>query len=405
MAERAAHLVDHVLPDVPIRQWVLSLPYQLRYELAWDHYLCRAVVTVFVRTVLGFLRTRARRSGVADGRSGAVAIIQRFGGALNLNVHMHALVIDGVFGEKDDDGEGVIFHPAIRLTRDDVGAVVAVAARRIDRLLQRRGLRTPADEGGVNDPWTDEAPVLAGLAAASVQGRIALGPMSGTGVARYGGPPEERPPVTFGPCHAGTGGFDVHAGIRVRAGDRARLERLCRYTLRPAVADARLRSDTEGHVWVALRHQWADGTTHLRFDPVAFLERLAVLVPRPRINLVLDYGVLAPRAAWRGPGSAGLRGSEWSDVPPETRPLMDVDEVAPERPHRRGDLWADVMRRTFGLDVPACPRCGGRLQLIALIEQARVADRILRHLGLPTDRPEPRPARAPPDAVLDPELS
>ena len=54
------------------------------------------------------------------------------------------------------------------------------------------------------------------------------------------------------------------------------------------------------------------------------------------------------------------------------------------------------MRRTFGFDVLACPRCGGRLRLIALIEQANVIQRILRHLGLPTELPEPRPARAPP---------
>jgi len=56
MAERAAHLVDHVFPDVPVRQSVLSLPYRLRYRLAWDHDLCRAVVAVFMRAVLGWLR-------------------------------------------------------------------------------------------------------------------------------------------------------------------------------------------------------------------------------------------------------------------------------------------------------------------------------------------------------------
>jgi hypothetical protein len=203
--------------------------------------------------------------------------------------------------------------------------------------------------------------------------------------------------MTLGPCHAGTGGFDLHAGIVVRAGDRERLERLCRYTLRPPVADSRLRLDAEGHVWVALRHQWSDGTTHLRFDAVAFLERLAVLVPRPRINLVLYYGVLAPRAAWRAEVVASAR-SERSDVPPEMRP---VAEESPERPHKRGYLWADLMRRTFGIDVLACPRCGGRLRLITLIENARVVERILRHLGLPTDRPEPRPARAPPSGGFD----
>ena len=84
MAERAAHLVDYVLPDVPIRQagapaartvrggveWVLSLPYRLRYLLAWDHDLCRAVVGVYVRAVLAFLRAHARHNSVANGRSG-----------------------------------------------------------------------------------------------------------------------------------------------------------------------------------------------------------------------------------------------------------------------------------------------------------------------------------------------
>jgi putative transposase/transposase-like zinc-binding protein len=296
MAERAAHLVDRVLPDVPIRQWVLSLPYRLRYLLAWDHDLCRAVVRVYVRAVLGFLRARARHNGVANVRSGAVVIIQRFGGALNLNVHVHALVIDGVF---TDAGAGLRFHPAGRLTRDDVGEVVAVVARRIERLLERRRMTATSEESGATDTWAEEAATLAGLAAASVQGLIALGPRTGTRVARYGSPPEEVKPITVGPCHAHVGGFDLHAGIVVRAGERERLERLCRYTLRPPIAQTRLRVDAEGQVWITVRHQWSDGTTHLRFDPVTLLGRLAVLIPRPRINLLLYYGILA-----RGPRGA-----------------------------------------------------------------------------------------------------
>ena len=57
----------------------------------------------------------------------------------------------------------------------------------------------------------------------------------------------------------------------------------------------------------------------------------------------------------------------------------------------------DAMQRTFDLDVLACPCCGGRLRLIALIERAAVITRILRHLGLPTEVPLARPARPPPD--------
>jgi hypothetical protein len=84
MAERAAHLVDHVLPDVPVRQWVLSLPYSLRYLLAWHHDLCRAVVRILMRAVNRHLRTWARTRGMRDARGGGVAIIQRFGGSVNL---------------------------------------------------------------------------------------------------------------------------------------------------------------------------------------------------------------------------------------------------------------------------------------------------------------------------------
>lgn len=71
---------------------------------------------------------------------------------------------------------------------------------------------------------------------------------------------------------------------------------------------------------------------------------------------------------------------------------MEGDDAGPSR--ARAYQWAELMRRTFGLDVLACPRCGGRLRLVALIEQAPVVQHILRHLGLPTEVPEPRPARA-----------
>lgn len=75
MAERAAGLVDHVLPAVPIRQWVLSLPFRLRYVLAWDHTLCRKVLAVHVRALRAFYRRRARREGITDGETGAVTAI------------------------------------------------------------------------------------------------------------------------------------------------------------------------------------------------------------------------------------------------------------------------------------------------------------------------------------------
>jgi hypothetical protein len=397
MAERAAQLLDHVFPDVPVRQWVLSLPYRLRYQLAWDHELCRAVVGVFVRAVLGFLRARARDGGVPDGRGGAVAVIQRFGGALNLNLHVHALVLDGVFARNPTGA--LNFHPVRRLTALDVAEVLATVEPRIKRLLARRGLGDGDDEGGVPDAWADEAPVLAGLAAASVQGTVALGPHRGARLRRLGNAPESAEAPAPDGCHARANGFDLHAGLVVPAGHRERLERVCRYALRPPVAGDRVRVTDDGQVVLQLRHQWIDGTTHVVFDAVEFLGRLAVLVPRPRINLILYHGVLAPRAAWR---SAVVRrrtsgaGREAGLTASATAPAGEADSAETARRHARGQGWASLMARTFGFDVLACPRCGGRLRLIALIEEAAVIDRILRHLGLPTETPAPRPARAPP---------
>jgi hypothetical protein len=126
---------------------------------------------------------------------------------------------------------------------------------------------------------------------------------------------------------------------------------------------------------------------------------MAVLVPRPRINLILYHGVLGPRAAWRAavvrcqtPAAGREAGVRESAI----EPARTADAAETARRHARGQGWASLMARTFGIDVLACPRCGGRLRLIALIEEAAVIERILRHLGLPTETPAPRPARAPP---------
>jgi hypothetical protein len=109
MADTAAHLVDRVLPPVPVRQWVLSLPFALRYRLAYDASLVNAVLGCFVRAVLASLRQRARRRGLRTVQCGAVTFLQRFGDALNLNVHFHSLALDGVYARTQEGS--LRFHP------------------------------------------------------------------------------------------------------------------------------------------------------------------------------------------------------------------------------------------------------------------------------------------------------
>jgi len=102
-----------------------------------------------------------------------------------------------------------------------------------------------------------------------------------------------------GPRQAHLDGFDLHANACVSANDRAGVERLCRYVLRPPFAQERLRLRGDGRVALELTRAWHDGTRELVFEPLEFLERLAAMTLRPETNLLICHGVLAPRARWR----------------------------------------------------------------------------------------------------------
>ena len=108
MAETAAHLVDCVIPPVAVRQWVLSLPIPLRLLLAAQPQLLAPLLHVIHRVIAGFL---VKRAGFKLSRAdtGAVTLIQRFGSAGNLNIHLHCLVLDGVYLNRDG---AAVFHEA-----------------------------------------------------------------------------------------------------------------------------------------------------------------------------------------------------------------------------------------------------------------------------------------------------
>jgi hypothetical protein len=399
MAERAAHLVEHVLPpDVPVRQWVLSVPHRLRYGLAYDHRLCRTVLSVFVRALRAAYRRQARRRGLASGETGMVTSVQRFGGAVNLHVHFHTLVLDGVF-VRDPDGT-LHFHPAAPPTDADVRWVVARVRRRLERL----GLAGRTVSDGDADPLAEESVALAGLSRAAVQGRAALGGRAGRGPLRVGADPDAPWVERHGPLHAHDAGFDLHAAVHVAAGDRAPLARLCRYLFRPPLGQQRLQRLRDGRIAVALKRPWADGTTHLVFTPAELLARLVPLVPRPRINLLLYHGVLAPNAPWRR--AVVARGGEETtpDACPHPTPAAGpvADDALRGRARPKYRAWAELMRRAFEADVLACPRCGGRMVVLATIADPAVIRRILTHLGLSMEGGEPVPARAPPEAEDSP---
>ncbi|HEV2054777.1 MAG TPA: transposase [Methylomirabilota bacterium] len=293
--------------------------------------------------------------------------VQRFGGGLNLNVHFHTLALDGVF-VRSPAGR-LAFHPACGPSDAEVAKVLGT---------------------GRADPLAEASFALAGIVGASVQARVALGARAGAPVRRVGDGVRQARGGAGGPRHAHLEGFDLHANVWVGAHDRARLEQVCRYVLRPPLAEDRLRLLGDGRVRLELKRPWSDGTTYLLFEPVEFLEKLAALTPRPEINLVLYHGVLAPGARWR-PEVVAYRRAESDGA---TGPSAAAGRAGPggwggERP--RYWTWAALMRRAFDLDVLRCPRCAGRMQLIATIDDPAVIQKILARLGLPGTREDPRP--------------
>ena len=138
MSDAAAHLVDRVLPAVPVRQWVLSLPFELRGLAAFCADALSAINRTFVEEVSRRYAARAKQRGLADAPTGAVTHVQRFGSSLNLNVHFHVMVLDGVF-TRDDQGR-VLFHHAPAPTRRELDDVVRRVQRRVRAWLERKGL-------------------------------------------------------------------------------------------------------------------------------------------------------------------------------------------------------------------------------------------------------------------------
>jgi len=329
-----------------------------------------------------------------------VTALQRAGSGLNVNLHFHTLVLDGVFSE--GDAGTLEFHPAPAPSDAEVAAVLATVRQRVRRLLGRRGLEPADDATGPADRLADESPVLAGIVGASVQGRVALGARAGARVRRLGDERDTPAVTSRGPRQAHLEGFDLHANVWVSANDRAGVERLCRYVLRPPFAQERLRLRSDGRVALELKTAWHDGTRELVFEPLEFLERLAAMTPRPETNLLICHGVLAPRARWREQVVAYGRvvPEPTASAAPPLAPGPDGTGVKPTTP--RAWTWAALMHRAFAIDVLACPHCGGRPRLIATLHDPLSSGRASRTWGsLPQGRapapPHPRPAPPRPD--------
>jgi Putative transposase/Transposase zinc-binding domain len=387
MAQTAAHLVTCVIPWVPTRPWVVSVPIPLRYWMAASQDLTAQVHTI-IRTTIGqyYVNQAVTHSVPRDNvQPGSVTFIQRFGSAINVNLHFHCVFMEGVYLDRTEAGRKPRFVQAEPPSDADIATVLQKLSHRVIRMLRRLGYLEAGIEAAVAtgyDPLRDNEPELARTMAASVQQRIAFGERTGEKVRRLGsgfGDAGERPALT-GPRCASVNGFSVHAHTEIPAHRRDQLERLIRYTARGAVSLERLQEEANGELVDTCTHPWSDGTTGIRLSPLALLEKLAALVPLPRVHLVRYGGCLAPHSRLRE-----------AILPTPRQQGLDGEETHPGTPYWP---WARLLGRVFGLDMTTCPFCRrGSLRIIAVITQESVITRILRHLQLTSVPPPMAPAR------------
>ncbi|MEL6188193.1 MAG: transposase, partial [Myxococcota bacterium] len=133
MTRQTAHIMDRVLPDVPLRQWVLSLPFELRPMVSLDRELQNKVLKIFVEEVFRHYGADPP-SGL---QAGAISFTQRFGGALNLHVHFHVLALDGLYVR--EEGDALQFEPALEPSSHDVRDVAHRVHDRFMAYLLRAG--------------------------------------------------------------------------------------------------------------------------------------------------------------------------------------------------------------------------------------------------------------------------
>jgi hypothetical protein len=310
--------------------------------------------------------------------------MQRFGSALNLNVHYHLLFLEGVYLDRTNQGRKPRFLTGEPPSDADIADVVQKISHRVVRKLRHlgyleAGLDTPVATG--YDPLVDAEPALARTMAASVQQRLAWGEQAGQPVRRIGagfGSEGEAPRLT-GPRCASVHGFSLHANTAIPAHRRDQVERLIRYTARGAVSLERLQAEANGDLVYTFTHPWSDGTTGIRLSPLELLEKLAALVPLPRVHLVRYAGCLAPHSRLRE-----------AIIPTPRQQGLDGEEA-----HTGTSYWpwARLLGRVFGLEMATCPFCRrGSLRIIAVITQESVITRILRHLQLASVPPPIAPA-------------
>jgi len=371
MAETAAHLVENVIPHVPVRQVVLSVPKRLRPFLHHRPRTAGAVLHILLRAFQATLREACPTAPVTAS-IGAVSFLHRFGSSLNTHFHYHLCVVDGLFEEVQRDAGPDPANPDSRLRFHEATALSPLLLERLQQTIRSRVLRHFRRHDLLEPNDADHM-------------------------------------LTWD--HGG--GFSLDGSVRIEATDRNGLERLVRYCARPPFALDRLHlvGGCSDQILYLLPGPDPAGRTALRLSALEFLDRLAAILPPPRIHRHRYHGVFAPNAPLRplvtqraqqdnalaaqtfSPDST-LPGRPPAPPPQPETPASQPPDTSPSQTSK----WAALLARIYEVFPLICPSCQTPLTFIAFLTDPEPITRILIHIGEPTSPPLIHPARGPPQA-------
>lgn len=191
-----------------------------------------------------------------------------------------------------------------------------------------------------------------------------------------------------GPKCASANGFSLHANVFIDSGNRDKLERLIKYTARPPLKEESLSLNRDGDVVLQLKKKWRDGTSHIVYSPLEFLEKLVALIPPFRSHLLRYSGVFGPHSK--------LRARVIPQKPIEMAAAGDAGGISQDsdKPKKKWRIpWARLLKRCFKVDMEKCAHCGGKSRVVAALFSRSEISRFLTHMGLEASPPKRFPSR------------
>ncbi len=315
------------LGEVPVRQWVLSLPKRLRYYLYHDPKITSKVLKIFLDEISKQLKQHIDIPPDSKIKLGGVSFIHRFGALLNVHLHFHCVVIEGLFIA--DTKDQLRYQPVHDITDKDIHEVQERVRLRVLKAFKRWKL--------IKDYEADNMK--------SWQGGV---------------------------------GFSVDGSVKLHKNDSKGLERLLRYCARPVFASERLQQLSNNLLIYKPDKQWknSNGQSYaqhsITISPVEFIEKIATLVPPPRIHRHRYFGVLAPNSSYREQVTSHASQSLDDGVITITDSLKDISTESDDTSSiKKGTsshyLWAILIARIYAVFPLICPDCGGQMKIIAFI--------------------------------------